>query len=72
MGASGALEAIATIAALEHSIVPPTMNFLGADPEIEIDPVAGAARPAAIGVALSDSFAFGGLNVSLAFARTDL
>lgn len=72
MGASGALEAIATIAALEHSILPPTMNFLEADPDIDIDPVANTARPAAIGVALSDSFAFGGLNVSLVFARADL
>ncbi len=72
MGASGALEAIATIAALEHGIIPPTMNFLGADPDIDVDPVADAARPAAIGVALSDSFAFGGLNVSLAFAHADL
>jgi nodulation protein E len=69
LGASGALEALATLAALEHGILPPTINFLEADPDCTIDPVANAPRRAAVSQALSNSFAFGGLNVSLALAR---
>lgn len=69
LGASGALEALATLAALEHGIVPPTINFLGADPDCAVDPVANAPRRQAISTALSNSFAFGGLNVALAFRR---
>ena len=69
MGASGGIEAIATIAAIRHGIVPPTMNHLGPDPDIGIDPTPNEARRRDIGVALSDSFAFGGLNVTLAFGR---
>ncbi len=71
MGASGAIEAIATIAALEHGLVPPTMNYLGPDPDVDLDPTPNVARPAAIEVAVSNSFAFGGLNVSLVFGRAE-
>ncbi|MDK9695844.1 MAG: beta-ketoacyl-[acyl-carrier-protein] synthase family protein [Siculibacillus sp.] len=71
MGASGAIEAIATIAAIEHGIVPPTLNYLGPDPDVGIDPTPDVARPARIDVALSNSFAFGGLNVSLVFGRAE-
>jgi nodulation protein E len=71
MGASGAIEAIATIAALERGIVPPTLNYLGPDPEVGIDPTPDVARELAIDVALSNSFAFGGLNVALAFGRAE-
>jgi nodulation protein E len=69
LGASGALEALATLAALEQAIIPPTINFLEADPDCPVDAVPNHPRPAAIARALSNSFAFGGLNVSLAFAR---
>lgn len=69
MGASGGIEAIATIAALEAGIVPPTLNFLGVDPEIAIDPTPEGPRRRPLDVALSNSFAFGGLNVSVAFRR---
>lgn len=69
MGASGAIEAIATIAALEAGMVPPTLNYLGPDPEVDLDPTPDVARPARIDVAMSNSFAFGGLNVSLVFGR---
>ncbi|MBL8574602.1 MAG: beta-ketoacyl-[acyl-carrier-protein] synthase family protein [Hyphomicrobiaceae bacterium] len=71
MGASGAIEAIATIAALRDGLLPPTVNFLRPDPECAVDAVPNVARPADIAVALSNSFAFGGLNVSLAFGRAD-
>ncbi len=71
MGASGAIEAIATLAALEHGVVPPTLGFLGPDPDIPLDPVADGARTLPVGLAMSNSFAFGGLNVSLVFGRAD-
>jgi nodulation protein E len=69
LGASGALEAITTLAALEHGIIPPTINFLEADPACNIDAVPNTPRKADLKVAISNSFAFGGLNVSLAFGR---
>jgi nodulation protein E len=72
MGASGAIEAIATLAALETGMIPPTVNFIGADPDCDIDATPNEARKRAVSVALSNSFAFGGLNVSLAFARSHL
>jgi nodulation protein E len=69
MGASGALEAIATVAALETGMIPPTVNFISADPDCDVDATPNEARKRAVNVAVSNSFAFGGLNVSLAFAR---
>jgi len=69
LGAAGALEAVATVLALEHGILPPTMNFLAADPECQLDIVPGTTRQVQIQAALSNSFAFGGLNAVLAFRR---
>ncbi|NLH83663.1 MAG: beta-ketoacyl-[acyl-carrier-protein] synthase family protein [Phyllobacteriaceae bacterium] len=69
MGAAGAIEAIATVAALAHGVLPPTLNRLGPDPEIDLDTVPDTARTQAIDVAMSNSFAFGGLDVSLIFGR---
>ena len=69
MGASGALELLATLATLEEQIAPPTLNFIEPDPECPIDPVAEGPRKIAVEAALSNSFAFGGLNVTLAVAR---
>ena len=71
LGASGALEAIATICAIEHGTVPPTLNFVSHDPECDLDVTPNEPRRKPIGLALSNSFAFGGLNVSLAFAHPD-
>jgi len=71
MGASGALEAVATLAALETGMIPPTVNFISADPDCDVDATPNEARKRAVDVAVSNSFAFGGLNVSLAFARSD-
>lgn len=71
LGASGALEAIATVCALERAIAPPTLNFLSPDPECDLDVTPNQPRRKPIGRALSNSFAFGGLNVSLAFAHPD-
>jgi len=69
MGASGALEALATLAAIEAGIVPPTLNFLSPDPQCDLDVTPNAPTRRNIDFALSNSFAFGGLNVSLAFAK---
>ena len=68
LGASGALEAAATVLAIENRVVPPTANFIEADPECPLDCVPNEAREAETRVALSSSFAFGGLNAVLAFA----
>lgn len=67
LGAAGAFEAIATVMAIEHGIAPPTANFDAADPECAIDCVPNQARPMPIPVAMSNSFAFGGLNTALIF-----
>lgn len=67
MGAAGALEAIATINALRKQTVPATINYLGQDPDCDLDYVPNEARDMFIQYAMSNSFAFGGLNVSLVF-----
>jgi 3-oxoacyl-[acyl-carrier-protein] synthase II len=65
LGAAGAVEAIACIQALLSGCLPPTRNLERPDPDLGLDLVAGRARPAAFGVAMSNSFGFGGHNVSL-------
>jgi 3-oxoacyl-[acyl-carrier-protein] synthase II len=69
MAAAGSIEAVATVLALEHGLVPPTATLADPDPAIPFDCVPGAARPVALGAALSNSFGFGGQNVSLVFTR---
>ncbi len=69
LGAAGALEAVATVQALRHGILPPTANFTAPDPACPIDAVPNEARRAAIQTALSNSFAFGGLNAVAVFRR---
>ena len=69
LGAAGAVEAVATIQALCSGALPPTINHHEPDPEIDIDVVPNVAREATIDHALSNSFAFGGQNAALVFAR---
>lgn len=69
LGAAGAIEAAATVLALHNSVLPPTANFNEVDPECNLDVVPNEARPAQIKAAISNSFAFGGLNAVLAFRR---
>ena len=69
MAAAGSLEAVASILALHHALIPPTANLVHVDPEIPFDCVPNIARPAPIEIALSNSFGFGGQNVSLIFGR---
>ncbi|HLX42821.1 MAG TPA: beta-ketoacyl-[acyl-carrier-protein] synthase family protein [Bryobacteraceae bacterium] len=67
LGAAGALEAAATLMALHEGIIPPTANFSEPDPACDLDVVPNTARRARAECALSNSFAFGGLNAVLAF-----
>ena len=71
LGAAGALEAVATALALREGVLPPTANFTIADPECDLDVIPNQARRAAVECALSNSFAFGGLNAVVAFRRYD-
>jgi nodulation protein E len=66
MGASGAIELLITVLAMQKCIVPPTANFHGPDPECNLDYTPNQARPRRIRVAISNSFAFGGLNAVIA------
>ena len=66
LGASSALEIIATILALHHNIIPPTINYVERDELCDLDYVPNQAREQKLDVALSNSFAFGGLNISIA------
>lgn len=69
LGAAGAIELVATLLAMRDGFVPPTANFVAADPECDLDYVPNQARQAPITAALSNSFAFGGLNAVLAVRR---
>ncbi len=66
-GAAGSLEAVATALALNHGILPPTINFTRPDPACGLDVIPNEAREQKVDAALSNSFAFGGLNAVLAF-----
>jgi 3-oxoacyl-[acyl-carrier-protein] synthase II len=69
IGAAGAVEAIATILAIDRGLVPPTINHDTPDPECDLDYVANRARPMVVRAAISNAFAFGGTNAILAFRR---
>jgi nodulation protein E len=66
LGAAGALEFVAAIMAIRDSTAPPTMNYLGADPDCDLDYVPNEARRMPVRAILNNSFAFGGLNAVLA------
>lgn len=65
LGAAGALEMVATVMAVRDGIAPPTIGYLGPDPACDLDYVPNEARAMNIDAALSNSFAFGGLNAVL-------
>lgn len=67
LGAAGAVEAVASLLALQNGIIPPTANYTEPDPQCDLDIVPNVARAKAIEVAISNSFAFGGLNAVLVF-----
>ncbi|MBV8050725.1 MAG: beta-ketoacyl-[acyl-carrier-protein] synthase family protein [Acidobacteriaceae bacterium] len=67
LGAAGAIEGIATVLALRERMIPPTANFSSSDPECNLNLVVNKSQSAQVQCALSNSFAFGGLNAVLAF-----
>ncbi len=69
VGAVGAVESILTVLALRDQVVPPTLNLVNLDPEIDLDVVAGKPRPGDYRNAIYNSFGFGGHNVALVFGR---
>jgi len=69
VGAVGAVESILTVLALRDQVVPPTLNLVNLDPEIDLDVVAGKPRPGNYQYAINNSFGFGGHNVAIAFGR---
>jgi 3-oxoacyl-[acyl-carrier-protein] synthase II len=69
LGAAGGIEAIATLLALHHGVLPPTINYETADPECDLDYVPNQARKQDVETALSNAFGFGGTNATLAFRK---
>jgi nodulation protein E len=71
LGAAGAIEAVATVLALHNGLLPPTANYNEPDPACDLDVIPNRARVAQVEYALSNSFAFGGLNAVLAFRAVE-
>lgn len=69
LGAAGAIEAVITLLALRDGILPPTANFTQPDPDCPLNVIGNAAQSKPIEYAISNSFAFGGLNATLVFRR---
>jgi 3-oxoacyl-[acyl-carrier-protein] synthase II len=67
LGGAGGVEAIFTVLALKHGLIPPTINYETVDPDCDLDCVPNVARKAKIGAAMSNSFGFGGTNATLLF-----
>ena len=67
LGAAGGLEAVACVLSIQQGIIPPTINYHDPDPDCDLDFVPNEARTGPVHVALSNSFGFGGHNVSLLF-----
>jgi 3-oxoacyl-(acyl-carrier-protein) synthase len=69
IGAAGSVELIATILAMEHGEIPPTINYEIPDPECDLDYVPNVPRKAKIEIAMKNSFGFGGKNSILVIAK---
>lgn len=69
LGAAGAIELVITVQALRDNIAPPTINWLAPDPKCLADPVPNTARARPIDAAISNSFAFGGINATIAIRK---
>jgi 3-oxoacyl-[acyl-carrier-protein] synthase II len=69
LGAAGGIEGVATVMAVHEDTMPPTINYENPDPDCMLDYVPNVARKAPIGVALSNSFGFGGHNSVLVFGK---
>ncbi|MGA7052879.1 MAG: beta-ketoacyl-ACP synthase, partial [Mycobacterium sp.] len=69
VGAVGAVESILTLMTLRDQVVPPTLNLMNLDPEIDLDVVSGKPRTGNYRYAVNNSFGFGGHNVAITFGR---
>jgi len=69
LGASGAIEALFCVLSIVHGVIPPTINLTDPDPQCDLDYVPNVARHAAVNAAASNSFGFGGHDVTLIFRR---
>lgn len=69
LGASGAVEAVFTILALQRGVLPPTINQMVADPDCDLDYIANTAREEQVEIGVSNSFGFGGHNTAVVFRR---
>jgi 3-oxoacyl-[acyl-carrier-protein] synthase II len=69
LGAAGGIEAIATVLALHHGMLPPTINYEQPDPDCDLDYVPNHARKQDVEVAASNAFGFGGTNATLIFSK---
>jgi len=69
LGAAGAIEAVISLKAMEHNLVPPTMNIENQDPECDLDVTPNQAKSRKLNVIMSNSFGFGGTNATLVFKR---
>ena len=72
LGAASALEIVATLHAAATDVVPPTINFLGPDPACDLDYVPNESRSVLVRAAVTNSFAFGGLNAVLVVRKFQL
>jgi 3-oxoacyl-[acyl-carrier-protein] synthase II len=71
LGAAGAIEGVFSALALQHGMIPPTINYENPDPQCDLDYTPNRARKADIQVALSNSFGFGGTNACILFRRSE-
>lgn len=69
MGAAGAISAAALVGAIQHNVVPPTINYFEPDPECDLNYVPNTAEPRSVDVAMCNAFGFGGQNASMVIRR---
>jgi 3-oxoacyl-[acyl-carrier-protein] synthase II len=69
LGAAGAVEAIFSVLAVEHGVLPPTINYDDPDPECDLDYIPNESREADVRTAVSNSFGFGGHNATIVIRR---
>ena len=69
LGAAGGIEAVLSILAMRHEILPPTTNYQTPDPECDLDYIPNEPRPVRVDYILSNNFGFGGTNACLIFKR---
>ena len=69
LGAAGGIESVFSVLAMQHNVLPPTINYVNPDPECDLDYVPNEPREARVDYVLSNSFGFGGTNAALLFKR---